>query len=253
MYSEKVITEGVFILTRGITAGDIKWASWTKIEAEPKQTFLRSLCLFVCEVIRSDEIGLIVWQHQQILMVKVEKINFDTEMHYAEIINFESSRLVNMLETLNFESNKPTVGLSGFEVFCYRPKVDKSYHPKMHPTYLRARERASRIIDAIYAFGIDSEPENGFVAFAQVDKKISERFLKKFTQQTSNEKKFDGFSNFIETVDVWMREFYTDKVGSKNYKTKNRYPIAPQPIEGAQLFVLTTDDDGNPISYETKT
>jgi hypothetical protein len=252
MYSKKVITEGVFILTREITAGDIKWAFCTKIEAEPKQTFLRSLCLFVSEVIRSDEIGLIVWQHQQILMVKVEKINFDTETHYAEVINFEGSRLVNMLETLNLESNKPTVGLSGFEVFCYRPKVDKPYHPRMHPTYLRARERASRIIDAIYTFAIGSN-EYPFVAFAQVDKKLSERFFKKFAKQASNDEKLDGFSNFAMAVDVWMREFYTDKIGSKNYKIKKRYPIAPQPIEGAQLFVVTTDDDGTLISYETKT
>jgi hypothetical protein len=252
MYSEKVITKGVFILTRGITAGDIKWAYSKKIEAEPTQGFINSLCLFVCEILRSDEIGLIVWQHQKILMVKVEKIDFDTEIHYVEFINFKGSRLVNMLETLNLESKKPILEMSGFEVFCYRPKADKPYHPDMHPTYLRARERASRIIDAMYIVSIGTD-EYPFVAFAQVDKKLSERFFKKFAKQACNDEKLNGFSNFAMAVDVWIGEFYTDKIGSKNYKTKNRYPIAPQPIEGTQLFVVTTDDDGNLISYETKT
>lgn len=85
------------------------------------------------------------------MMVRIHKVDFETEATYAELITLKDSRLKEMLNKLHLENNEPKIICSGFEVFCYRPKRDKPYHPQMHPTYIRAREQASRILDALYA------------------------------------------------------------------------------------------------------
>ncbi|MBD2742995.1 hypothetical protein [Coleofasciculus sp. FACHB-1120] len=235
-------------MTKTIKVSDIKWAYSRKLDSNLVEGFIKSLCLFVGEILRSDEIGLIVWQHQAILMVRIHRIDFETEVTYVDAINFKDSGLKEMLKNLNLDNNGPAFICSCFEVFCYRPKLDKPYHPKIHPTYIRARERASRILDAIFTVAI-APGEGAYVSFAQVDKKTSTKFFKKTSNQ--NQPK-DELINFAKVVGSWIGEFYTDEIGSKQYKTKNRYPIAPKPLEGCELHVITSDDDGNLISYQAE-
>ncbi|WP_193889183.1 hypothetical protein [Nostoc sp. LEGE 06077] len=237
-------------MNKRIKATDIKWAYSKEIGTNKTQGFINSLCLFVGEIIRSDEVGLIVWRHQPIIMIRIHKVDFDTETTYAEIITFKDSRLKDMLNDLNLENNDPKIICSGLEVFCYRPKPDKPYHPYIHPTYIRAREQASRVIDAIYTVFIN--PEIGAcVSFAQVKENISEKFFKTLSKKKKPQADDEEIMNFATSVDNWLREFYTNKIGSKQYKTKNRYPIAPKPLEGTALYVITSDEDGNLIFYHT--
>jgi hypothetical protein len=238
-------------LARTIKVSDIKWAYNRKIGSNSRKEFIESLCLFIGEILRSDEIGLIVWQHQPILMFRIYKVDFKTELTYIEAIGFEDSAFEKMLIELNLHNpNKPSpIICSDFEVFCYRPKPNKPYHPKMHPTYIRARERASRILDGIFTVRIAPD-EECFVSFAQVVKKASTKFFMKMSKQ--KEIQADEIISFLEAVDNWIAEFYTDEISSKQYKTKNRYPLAPKPLKGCVLFVLTSDDDGNPMGYQAK-
>ncbi|MDZ8133801.1 MAG: hypothetical protein RM049_00560 [Nostoc sp. DedQUE04] len=234
-----------------IKVTDIKWAYSKVLDTSTTEGFMNSLCLFVGEIIRSDEVGLIVWQHQPIMMVCIHKVDFETEATYAEMITFKDSGLKEMLNNLHLENKDPKIICSGFEVFCYRPKPEQPYHPKIYPTYIRAREQASRILDALYALIIN--PERGAcVSFAQVSEKISKTFFKRLSNKNKNQHDHDEIRNFAIAVDTWMGEFYTNEIGSKQYKTKNRYPIAPKPLEGVELFIITSDEDDNLISYQTK-
>jgi hypothetical protein len=236
-------------LTKTVKLSDIKWAYSRKLDSNPLKGFMHSLCLFIGEILRSDEIGLLVWQHQPILMFRIYKVDFKTEATYVETIGFEDSAFEKMLIELNLHNKPSALICSGFEVFCYRPKPNEPYHPKMHPTYIRARERASRILDGIFTVGIAPD-EEGFVSFAQVVKKASTKFFIKMSKQ--KEIKNDEIINLVKAVDNWIAEFYTDEIGSKQYKTKNRYPLAPKPLKGCVLFVLTSDDDGNPMGYQSE-
>ncbi|MEH2212850.1 hypothetical protein [Nostoc sp.] len=233
-----------------IKVTDIKWAYSKALDTYTTEGFMNSLCLFVGEIVRSDEVGLIVWQHQPIMMVRIHQVDFETEATYAEMITFKDSRLKEMLNKLHLENNEPKIICSGFEVFCYRPKRDKPYHPQMHPTYIRAREQASRILDALYAVIIEPEKE-AHLAFVQVSDNISKTFFKRLSNKNKNQYN-DEIINFATCVDTWIGEFYTNEIGSKQYKTKNRYPIAPKPLEGVELFIITSDEDDNLISYQTK-
>lgn len=238
-------------MNKVIKVTDIKWAYIKELETNITEGFINSLCLFVGEIIRSDEVGLIVWQHQPIIMIRIHKVDFETEATYAEMITFKDSRLKDMLNSLHFENNESKIICSGFEVFCYRPKPNKPYHPNIHPTYIRARERASRILNALYA--VIMEPNmGGGVSFAQISEKISEQFFKKLSNKNKNQYNRDEIINFATAVHSWIAEFYTNEIGSKQYRTKNRYPIAPKPLEGVELYVITSDDDGDLISYKTK-
>jgi hypothetical protein len=235
-------------LARTIKVSDIKWAYSRKLDSNPLEGFIHSLCLFIGEILRSDEIGLIVWEHQPILMLRIYKIDFKTQATHVETIGFEDSGFEKMLSELNIHNKPSALICSAFQVFCYRPKPDKPYHPKMHPTYIRARERASRILNGIWTLAID--PDVGaYVSFAQVDEKTSTKFFKKTSSQNQPN---DELINFAIVVGSWIGEFYTDEIGSKQYKTKNRYPIAPTPLQGCQLHVITSDDDGNLIAYQAE-
>ena len=181
-------------------------------------------------------------------MLRIYKVDFKTEATYVETIGFEDSGFKKMLIELNTHNKSSALISSGFEVFCYRPKPDKPYHPKMHPTYIRARERASRILNGIWTLAIDPE-EGAYVSFAQVDAKTSTKFFKKTSNQNQSH---DEVINFATAIVSWIGEFYTDEIGSKQYKTKNRYPLAPKPLKGCVLFVLTSDDDGNSIGYKAE-
>ena len=183
-------------------------------------------------------------------MFRIYKVDLITESTYVETIGFEDSGLEKMLRELNLNNKSSALVCSGFEVFCYRPKPDKPYHPKMHPTYIRARERASRILNGIFVIIIESD-EVAFVSFAQVNDKVYTKFFKKLSKQNSYYHDHE-VENFAKAVDSWMGEFYTDEIGSKQYRTKNRYPLAPTPIKGYQLHVITLDDDGNLIAYQTE-
>ncbi len=235
-------------MARTIKVPDIKWAYSRKLNSNPLEGFIHSLCLFIGEILRSDEIGLIVWEHQPILMLRIYKVDFKTQATHVETIGFEDSGFEKMLIELNIHNKPSALIFSAFQVFCYRPKPDKPYHPKMHPTYIRARERASRILNGIWTLAID--PDAGsYVSFAQVDEKTSTKFFKKTSNQNQPN---DEVINFAIAVDSWIEEFYTDEIGSKQYKTKNRYPIAPKPLEGCELHVITSDDDGNLIAYQAE-
>jgi len=237
-------------VNKTIKVTDIKWAFSKVVGTNITEGFVKSLCLFVGEIVRSDEVGLIVWQCQPIMMVRIHKVDFETEATHAELITLKDSRLKEMLNKLHFENNKPQIICSGFEVFCYRPKRDQPYHPKIYPTYIRAREQASRILDALYAVIID--PKNGTcLSFAQVSDKISETFIKKLSNKNKDQY-YEDIMNFGIAVDTWTGEFYTKEIGSKHYRSKNRYPIAPKPLEGVELFIITSDEDDNLISYQTK-
>jgi hypothetical protein len=240
-------------VTKTIKVSDIKWAYHKKLDSNPRAGFIESLGSFVGEILRSDEIGLIVWKEQGIMMVKIHKVDFETQVTYVEMIGFKDSGLTEMLKNLHLDNNDPTTissGFSEFEVFCYRPKRDKPYHPKIHHTYTRAREQASRILDAIFMVSIDPS-EGAYFAFAQVDQKISTKFFNK-TKTSNRHQLIDEMINFEAAVVTWIQEFYTEEIGSKQYKTKNRYPLAPQPLKGCQLYVITSDDDSNPIAYKTE-
>lgn len=235
-------------MARTIKVSDIKWAYSRKLDSNPLGGFIQSFCLFIGEILRSDEIGLIVWQHQPILMLRIYKVDFKTQATYVETIGFEDSGFEKMLIELNIHNTSSARICSGFEVFCYRPKPDKPYHPKIHPTYIRARERASRILNGIWTVAIDPD-EGAYVSFAQVDEKTSTKFFQKTSNQNQSH---DELRNFVIAVGSWIGEFYTDEIGSKQYKTKNRYPIAPKPLEGCDLHIITSDDDGNLIAYQAK-
>ncbi|WP_341530667.1 hypothetical protein WKK05_16150 [Nostoc sp. UHCC 0302] len=237
-------------MNKTIKVTDIKWAFSKVFDTNTTQGFINSLCLFVGEIIRSDEVGLIVWRHQPIIMIRIYKIDFDTEVTHAEMITFKDSGLKDMLNSLHLENNDPKIICSGFEVFCYRPKPNKLYHPHIHPTYIRAREQASRILNALYAVIINPY-EGACVSFAQVNDKISETFFKRLSNKNKTQDD-DEINNFAIAVDNWLGEFYTNEIGSKQYRSKNRYPIAPKPLEGVELFVITSDEDDNLISYKTK-
>jgi len=229
-----------------IKVSDIKWAYRREIGSNPVKGFIDSLFLFIGEILRSDEIGLIMWRDQPILMLRIDKVDFNSKETYIEAINFEDSGFEKMLIELDLHNKPSAIIFSGFELFCYRPKPDKPYHPKMHPTYIRARELASRILNGIWMLA-RTPKEGAYVALAQVDEKTSTNFFKK----TSNQNQFKDKAMKFETAVVsWIEEFYSDEIGSKQYKTKNRYPLAPKPLEGCQLFVVTSDDDGNFIAYE---
>ncbi|MFB2939389.1 hypothetical protein ACE1B6_29400 [Aerosakkonemataceae cyanobacterium BLCC-F154] len=235
-------------MAKVIKATDIKWAFNKLIDTDPIQGFLHNLCIFVGEIIRSDEIGLIVFRGQPTLMVRIHKIDFETEGNYVEMINFKGSKLKEMLMDFNINNNKPTIIFSGFEVFCYRPKPEKPYHPKMYLTYNRAREKASRILYIMFILGV-APGMNTCIKFAQVDEKTS----KKFYDKVSNKEQHSDEIQSLETaIDNWIAEFYTDEIGSKQYKTKNRYPLAPKPLQGCELCVITSDDDGSFIFYQTE-
>ncbi|MBD2067680.1 hypothetical protein H6F93_09075 [Leptolyngbya sp. FACHB-671] len=236
-----------------IKVTDIKWVFSKKLVIDPSREFVQNLCLFVGEIIRSDEVGLIVWRGQPILMVRIHEINFETKVNYVEMINFKDSKLEEMLiglklVDLKLNSAYPIIIGSGFEIFCYRPKIGKPFHPKMYPTYNTARERAARILNGIFLMIVAPNVSTG-VSFAQVDEKIATKFLKKLSRQ---ELRQDLIESFATAVDNWLEEFYTDDIHSKQYKTKNRYPPAPKPLEGCKLHIITSDDDGNIIAYEAE-
>lgn len=231
-----------------IKATDIKWAFSKEMGTSITEEFLQNFSLFVGEIIRSDEVGLILCQGQPILMVRVDKIDFETEINQIEMIKFKGSKLKEMLVDLKIAQHRPAITCASLEVFCYRPKVDKPYHPKMHPTYNRAREKASRIVNGVFVVVV-APGMGSHVSFAQIDENTSIKFFKKVCDQKQRQ---GALESFATAVDNWMHEFYTKEIGTKQYKTKNRYPLAPKPLEGCELHILTTDDDGNVITYKTE-
>ena len=156
--------------------------------------------------------------------------------------------LSRLTSDLNLDNKCPAMICSGFEVFCYRPKPDEPYHPKMHPTYNRAREKAARVLHRIY-LAVKVSDKDACVSFAQTNEQIATKFFKRASDQ---ERRNTELEKFVTAVDNWLSEFYTDAIGSKNYRTKNRYPLAPRPIESGELHVITSDDDGNLIAYKTE-
>ncbi|MGH1395866.1 MAG: hypothetical protein ACRAVC_17845, partial [Trichormus sp.] len=184
-------------------------------------------------------------------MIRIHKVDFDTEATYAEMITFKDSRLQDLLKHLDIDNNKPKMICSGFEVFCYRPKRNKPYHPYIYPTYIRAREQTSRVLDAIYLV-ITNPERKACISFAQIRENISDIFFKNLSKKNKKEVGEQEIIDFATSVDNWIGEFYTNQLWSKQYRTKNRYPIAPKPLEGTALYVITSDEDGNLISYQTE-
>lgn len=244
-------------MPRLISASDIKWAYNKKLISDPMNEFMDCISVFVGEILRSDEIGLLVWQNQPILMVKISKVNFESGDHYVETFNFEGSKVKGFLDKCVSNLNpsiSPVITFSGMEVFCYRPKPDKPYHPKMHPSYTQAREKASRILGIIFLAIVEPTLETSYVALAQVDIKILPKFFKETPMEESNQGNlYEIIEEFELAVVRWIAEFYTDEIGIKKYMVKNKYPLAPKPLSGTTLFVVGTDDDGNLISYQANT
>jgi hypothetical protein len=119
----------------------------------------------------------------------------------------------------------------------------------MYPTYTMARERASRILNGIFTVIVNAD-KGCFVSYAYVDEKAATKFFQKISKH--NELQYAEISNFAFTVDKWIGEVYNDALGSKQYKTKNRYPIAPRPLYCDLLPVLTSDDENNFMAYLSK-
>jgi hypothetical protein len=243
-------------MSNAIKLSDIEWAY--TIQADPNTSvandFLRNLSLFVGEIIRSDEIGLIVWRQQPIVMVRIYKIDLENKGNHVEIITFQNSGMKEMLTDLGLTNHNSDIICSGFEIFCYRPKPDHPYHPRMYPTYNRAREKASRILDAIFIV-LKARDMSSIFSYARVNTQASIKFFKKLSERNKNTKKIQDKSteeiiNLTALIDCWIQEFYSKEIDSKQYKTKNRYPLSPQPLEGCKLVVLTTDDDDKLITYE---
>ena len=244
-------------MPRLISASDIKWAYSRKLISNPMNEFMDCLCVFIGEILRSDEIGLLIWQSQPILMVKISKVDFESENHYVETFNFDDSKIKIFIDkyvsNLNL-STSPAIGISGMEIFCYRPKLDKPYHPKIHPSYTQAREKASRILSIVFLTIVEPTLEISCVSLAQVDAKILSKLPKGASVQESDQGNiYEIIDELQSAVGRWIAEFYTDEIGTKKYRIKNKYPLAPNPLSGTTLFFIGADDDGNLISYQTNT
>ena len=240
-------------MSRLISASDIKWAYSKKLISNPMNEFIDCLCVFIGEILRSDEIGLLIWQSQPILMVKISKVNFEAEDHCVEIFNFDGSEVEGFIEEFVSKLNAtktPVAAFSGMEIFCYRPKPHKPYHPKIHPSYNQAREKASRVLSIVFLAMVEPTFETSWVSLAQVDAKISSKFFKRASVEESDQKIIEEFQSAVEH---WIAEFYTGEIGTKQYKIKNKYPLAPNPLSGTTLFFMGADDDGNLISYQANT
>jgi hypothetical protein len=216
-------------MSKAIKLTDIEWA-YSIIQVDTSisvaDSFIENLSLFVGEIIRSDEIGLIVWRQQPIVMVRIYKIDLENKRNHVEIIDFQNSGMKGMLTSLDLTNHNSGIICSGFEIFCYRPKPDHPYHPRMYPTYSRAREKASRILDAIF-IAIKAQDMSAAFSYAKVNTQASIKFFKKLSEQdTSTEK---TVVNLVALIDCWIQEFYSKEIDSKQYKTKNRYPLSPQP------------------------
>lgn len=245
-------------MSKAIKLTDIEWA-YSTIQVDTSISvmdgFIKNLSLFVGEIIRSDEIGLIVWGQQPIFMVRIYKIDLENKENYVEVISFQNSGMKEMLTPLGLTNHNSGIVCSGFEIFCYRPKPDHPYHPRMHPTYSRAREKASRILDAIFIV-MKAQNMSSVFSYAKVNTQASIKFFKKLAEQDKSTKKIqDKYTeetviNLAALIDCWMQEFYSKEIDSKQYKTKNRYPLSPQPLEDCKLVVFTRDDDDKPITYE---
>ena len=160
-----------------------------------------------------------------------------------------------MLTFLGLTDHNYSITCSGFEIFCYRPKPDHPYHPRMYPTYSRAREKASRILDTIFIV-IKTQDMSTAFSYAKVNTQASIKFFKKLAEQDKSTKEIkDKYAkeiamNLAALIGCWIQEFYSKEIDSKQYKTKNRYPLSPQPLEDCKLVVFTTDDDDKFITYE---
>lgn len=244
-------------MSNAIKLTDIEWAY--TIQSAPNtsvvNSFIKNLSLFVGEIIRSDEIGLIVWRQKPIVMVRLYKIDFENKGNHVEIITFQNSGMKGMLTSLGLTNHNSGIICSGFEIFCYRPKPDHPYHPRMYPTYNRAREKASRVLDAIFIV-LKAQDMSSVFSYAKVNTQASVKFSKKLSERDKHTKEIQDKSteeiiiNLTALIDCWIQEFYSKEIDSKQYKTKNRYPLSPQPLEGCKLIVLTTDDDDKFITYE---
>ena len=236
-------------MSNAIKLTDIEWAY--SIQVDPSISvidgFIKNLSLFVGEIIRSDEIGLIVWGQQPIFMVRIYKIDLENKGNYVEIITFQNSGMKGMLTSLGLTNHNSDIICSGFEIFCYRPKPDHPYHPRMYPTYNRAREKASRILDTVLIV-LKAPDMSSVFSYAKVNTQSSIKFFKNLAEQDKHTK--ETVINLATLIDCWIQEFYSKEIDSKQYKTKNRYPLSPQPLEGCKLVVLTTYDDDKLITYE---
>ena len=244
-------------MSNAIKLTDIEWAYTIKLDSNTSLAngFIKNLSLFVGEIIRSDEIGLIVWGQQPIFMVRIYKIDLENKGNYVEIITFQNSGMKGMLTSLGLTNHNSDIICSGFEIFCYRPKPDHPYHPRMYPTYNRAREKASRILDTVLIV-LKAPDMSSVFSYAKVNTQSSIKFFKKLAEQDKHTKEIldkhteETVINLATLIDCWIQEFYSKEIDSKQYKTKNRYPLSPQPLEGCKLVVLTTDDDDKLITYE---
>lgn len=236
-------------MSNAIKLTDIEWAY--SIQVDPSISvidgFIKNLSLFVGEIIRSDEIGLIVWGQQPIFMVRIYKIDLENKGNYVEIITFQNSGMKGMLTSLGLTNHNSDIICSGFEIFCYRPKPDHPYHPRMYPTYNRAREKASRILDTVLIV-LKAPDMSSVFSYAKVNTQSSIKFFKNLAEQDKHTE--ERVINLATLIDCWIQEFYSKEIDSKQYKTKNRYPLSPQPLEDCKLVVLTTDDDDKFITYE---
>ena len=244
-YHKKII----LTMSNAIKLTDIEWAY--SIQVDPSISvidgFIKNLSLFVGEIIRSDEIGLIVWGQQPIFMVRIYKIDLENKGNYVEIITFQNSGMKGMLTSLGLTNHNSDIICSGFEIFCYRPKPDHPYHPRMYPTYNRAREKASRILDTVLIV-LKAPDMSSVFSYAKVNTQSSIKFFKNLAEQDKHTE--ERVINLATLIDCWTQEFYSKEIDSKQYKTKNRYPLSPQPLEDCKLVVLTTDDDDKFITYE---
>ena len=236
-------------MSNAIKLTDIEWAYTIQLDSNTSVAngFIKNLSLFVGEIIRSDEIGLIVWGQQPIFMVRIYKIDLENKGNYVEIITFQNSGMKEMLTSLGLTNHNSDIICSGFEIFCYRPKADNPYHPRMYPTYNRAREKASRILDTVLIV-LKAPDMSSVFSYAKVNTQSSIKFFKNLAEQDKHTK--ETVINLATLIDCWIQEFYSKEIDSKQYKTKNRYPLSPQPLEGCKLVVLTTDDDDKLINYE---
>ena len=164
------------------------------------------------------------------------------------MMNFKESKIEDLFIEVKamLIDNSPRISCAGFEIFCYRPKPEMPYHPFIHPTYNRAREKASRVLSTLFTT-ISAPDSPCSVSFAQVSSKTFKYFFKNSKQEESHQK---NIMRLIESVDTWISEFYTDEIGSKQYKTTNRYPLSPRPIESGVLHVITADENGNFMAYK---
>ena len=175
------------------------------------------------EVMRCDEVGVVVAGGQQVTLVRHEEkrpphgaFKVVSDQDYP---GFSRQHLFDFLK-LNSSTAKSIV--SGFELLLYRPQKGQLYTPLRYSGYKEAVAGCDHQLFFLMSL-LYVPQQNSILCIAQVEKEIYQGVLER--------KIHVGDTTLISLVDSWTSTVYSDAMAEQRYQALMAHPLAEPPAD----------------------